>query len=184
MLEGEAGHDQLNGAGGNDWLTGGRGHDGLYGGDGNDVLDGGRGHDRLKGGDGNDVYLLEERPGHDVISDSGGKDAISLRGVARDELDFAYADGDLVVGLPQGEVLIENWFGVGRIEEIATDNGLLTAADIEALLSSEAQSLKSNATASPPRDDEFPTNGVNDSDFLYRDTAHNLTNPEAEAFLF
>jgi len=55
ILVGGAGHDMLTGGGGNDRLHGGTGNDTLSGLDGNDTLLGGLGDDQLNGGNGTDT---------------------------------------------------------------------------------------------------------------------------------
>ena len=58
-IEGAAGDDVLTGGDGLDTLAGGAGADTLFGGAGSDRLDGGTGADSLVGGTGNDTYVVD-----------------------------------------------------------------------------------------------------------------------------
>lgn len=58
-IEGNAGANTLNGAGGDDRISGFGGADTLIGGDGNDVLEGGAGADTTSGGLGNDLHYVD-----------------------------------------------------------------------------------------------------------------------------
>ena len=64
---------QADGAGGDDWMSGGAGKDKLTGGDGDDVLGGGAAKDKLNGGDGVDDFLF------DVKLKKAGVDKLRLR---------------------------------------------------------------------------------------------------------
>jgi VCBS repeat-containing protein len=71
ILAGGAGDDALDGGTGNDILTGGTGNDTLDGGIGGDILTGETGNDALIGGAGSDTYIYNLGDGADVIVDSG-----------------------------------------------------------------------------------------------------------------
>ncbi|MCP9483738.1 fasciclin domain-containing protein [Shimia sp. CNT1-13L.2] len=85
VLSGQRGNDVLIGEEGRDRIFGGRGEDTIDGGTGNDILVGGYGDDtfRFKAGDGND-YILDFRPGHDVIDLSGYDGIDSFDDIAHD----------------------------------------------------------------------------------------------------
>jgi Ca2+-binding RTX toxin-like protein len=65
-LDGGAGNDSIEGAGGNDIIYGGAGNDGLLGGAGDDIVYGGSGNDVISSGQGTD--LLWGGAGRDVFS--------------------------------------------------------------------------------------------------------------------
>jgi Ca2+-binding RTX toxin-like protein len=102
---------------------------------GNDILDGGGGNDIdfLYGGGGNDTYIFNEGYGLDVIDDeSGSSDSLQLgAGISPDNVELERAGDNLVVrpfGDPltnQDIILIQNWFGDGRIENIRFSNGIV-----------------------------------------------------------
>ncbi len=66
--------NKVDGAGGNDTITGGDLNDWLYGGDGDDSLSGGAGDDRLSGGAGNDT--VSGGAGNDFIYGDDGNDSL------------------------------------------------------------------------------------------------------------
>ncbi|MDR0808332.1 MAG: hypothetical protein LBE86_04270 [Gemmobacter sp.] len=131
-LQGGAGHDQLTGNGGANWLAGGAGNDLLIGGAGRDWLSGGPGNDILIGGSGADRFVFE-----------GGQDRIRDFNRAEDRL---LLDTDLL-GLPPGlsaQGVVDRWgedlgdsvaldFGkVGRIvlEHVPTLTGLAQVIEL------------------------------------------------------
>ncbi|WP_310795057.1 beta strand repeat-containing protein [Neotabrizicola shimadae] len=69
-IEGAAGDDVLTGIDGLDTLTGGAGADTLFGGAGSDRLDGGTGADSLVGGTGSDTYVVDNAGDLVVESDT------------------------------------------------------------------------------------------------------------------
>jgi Ca2+-binding RTX toxin-like protein len=81
-LTGGAGGDHIEGGDGEDRLFGAGGDDTLIGGAGDDFIDGGAGHNVLEGGPGFDTYALSVQDGMVEISDSDGRGAIVLNGVA------------------------------------------------------------------------------------------------------
>jgi Ca2+-binding RTX toxin-like protein len=70
----------LNGAGGDDALTGGDGNDTLNGGDGDDRLTGGKGADVLSGGDGDDTFVWTDPDGSDTVNGDAGNDLLQASG--------------------------------------------------------------------------------------------------------
>src|SRR2546423_3079920 len=77
-LSGTASADTINGAGGNDFLAGNDGDDSIVGGAGNDTIYGDGGNDWIEGGSGNDL-----------LSGSGGQDSLVFR-------EFGTANADSV----------------------------------------------------------------------------------------
>ena len=79
MLRGNQGNDTLVGGTGSDTLLGGAGDDDLRGDGGRDTLNGGAGNDLLSGGAAPDTFVMQLRPGDDVITDfDDGKDKIDI----------------------------------------------------------------------------------------------------------
>ena len=70
----------IDGAGGNDAITGGTAGDSLSGGSGNDTLSGGAGNDTLIGGSGDDVYVLASTDSGDTLveNDNEGTDEVRI----------------------------------------------------------------------------------------------------------
>lgn len=155
-IGGGAGHDQIGGAAGNDTLDGGQGNDSLSGDEGNDsllggdgddllsgggasdTLSGGDGKDELQGGGGSDTYVFNPGNAQDLISDSGG-DADVLRfgaGIQAATTQVSRVDDDLLVrftGAPSDQVLIDNYFGAGLVDQFRfADGGTWSATAIRA----------------------------------------------------
>jgi Ca2+-binding RTX toxin-like protein len=126
-------------------LIGTSGDDQLIGFDGrNDILDGGQGSDALIGKTGDDTYRYGFGDGADSVQDTGGVDRLQFKaGVTRDQVDFTFVNGDLLVTLKQsGERLVI--FGNGGtnasrfIESFVFANGdTLTHSDVVALIRSQ-----------------------------------------------
>jgi Ca2+-binding RTX toxin-like protein len=75
-VDGAGGNDVITGGTSNDNLFGGSGNDTLIGGDGDDRLDGGTGSDKMTGGNGGDTYVVDA-PGDSIAeSGSGGSDMV------------------------------------------------------------------------------------------------------------
>lgn len=70
MVDGAAGNDNITGGTSDDTLLGGTGADTVTGGLGNDALDGGIGADRMVGGKGDDTYYVDSLS--DVVAESAG----------------------------------------------------------------------------------------------------------------
>ena len=75
IIEGDSGTDTINGRGGNDDITGDSDNDTINGGSGNDTIDGGSENDLLTAGAGDDVVL--GGTGNDTINGNGGDDDIN-----------------------------------------------------------------------------------------------------------
>ena len=82
-LSGNDGDDRLQGGKGNDFLAGGGGDDIIKGGVGNDTVEGGAGDDEIEGGKGNDY--LRGGQGNDTIHGDSGNDDI-VGGAGKDTL--------------------------------------------------------------------------------------------------
>ena len=102
----ETGHNYIDGAGGDDTLTGDEGHDIIFGGTGNDALQGNGGHDVLDGGAGNDV--LHGGAGLDRLTGYDGNDTI-YGDAGKDYIFSGYGD-DIIVG-GTGDDIIDDDFG-------------------------------------------------------------------------
>lgn len=76
IVDGAAGNDSITGGGGDDSLVGGLGNDTLIGGNGDDRLDGGLGNDSMLGGNGSDTYVVNAVT--DVVIENGtsGSDTV------------------------------------------------------------------------------------------------------------
>lgn len=75
-VDGAGGNDVLTGGPGADLLMGGAGADTLIGGHGDDYLDGGSGADTLTGGNGSDTYVVDH-PGDKIVETGvGGTDTV------------------------------------------------------------------------------------------------------------
>jgi Ca2+-binding RTX toxin-like protein len=75
-MTGSAGNDRLDGDDNNDVLNGGGGRDTIYGGSGNDTINGGTGADSIQGDEGND--RINGGAGNDTITGGAGNDTIDV----------------------------------------------------------------------------------------------------------
>jgi Ca2+-binding RTX toxin-like protein len=75
-VDGAGGNDVLTGGPGADLLLGGAGNDTLIGGPGDDYLDGGPGADTLTGGNGSDTYVVDHAGDKIVETGVGGTDTV------------------------------------------------------------------------------------------------------------
>jgi Ca2+-binding RTX toxin-like protein len=75
-VDGAGGNDVLTGGPGADLLVGGAGADTLLGGPGDDYLDGGSGADTLTGGNGSDTYVVDHAGDKIVETGVGGTDTV------------------------------------------------------------------------------------------------------------
>ena len=111
---------ELEGTTADDELVGGSGNDTINGNAGNDVLIGNLGDDLLDGGAGNDTYVYNLGDGNDIIKDFGRYDTIRLgTGITPDNISLTANDTDMIMTLPNGEVVtILNWFNqiIGSFE--------------------------------------------------------------------
>lgn len=101
FLSGSAGHDSLYGGTGNDVLEGGTGFDSLFGEDGDDIMSGGSDQDTLSGGSGNDA--MDGGSGHDMLHGDDGED--SLIGGSGDDTLNGGTDKDDLKGGPGADIL-------------------------------------------------------------------------------
>ncbi|MBF0306263.1 MAG: hypothetical protein HQL41_11505 [Alphaproteobacteria bacterium] len=77
-VDGAAGDDTLSGGSFSQRLDGGAGNDKLYGGTGEDMLVGGTGNDTLDGGVGNDRLVMSDLDANDSLSGGTGNDVLRL----------------------------------------------------------------------------------------------------------
>nr|WP_255616518.1 calcium-binding protein [Microvirga puerhi] len=121
VLTGNAGHNYIYAADGNDTVDGGAGHDTLYGAGGNDSLLGGAGNDVINGGDGNDIVY--GGAGADYLDGGSGNDTLSYfdaQGGVTVKLWANSASGDIA----QGDVIsgFENVSGGAGGDWLEGDN--------------------------------------------------------------
>lgn len=90
QLYGGAGNDTLSGLTGNDYLSGGAGDDNLNGGDGDDLLEGGEGNDALDGGRGADV--LRGGAGNDTLGGAAGSFDAGYYQMVGSPYSYSYVD--------------------------------------------------------------------------------------------
>jgi Ca2+-binding RTX toxin-like protein len=97
-VDGAAGNDTVTGTGFADDLRGAAGKDSLYGGGGNDHLAGGLGNDKLDGGTGDDD--ISGGVGKDILTGGDGADRFAFSEMGstnRDTvLDYSFADNDMI----------------------------------------------------------------------------------------
>ncbi|EEE35135.1 iron-regulated protein FrpC [Rhodobacteraceae bacterium KLH11] len=106
QLNGGRGDDQISGGSGTDYIAGGTGDDQLFGQDGDDIVQGNDGDDALFGGNGDD-WLLGDN-GNDTLSGEGGDDFIQ-GGAGDDVLKGGYGDDQLLGG--EGDDALYFWHG-------------------------------------------------------------------------
>ena len=159
-IDGGDGNDTIDGGDGNDVITGGAGSDDLKGGAGNDTISGGTGNDTIDGGAGNDT--INAGAGDDTVTGGAGDDTITL-GAGKDTVvfgDFGTNGSDTITdfsaandkvdlfGSPVGAVVPNgdigttgfNAVGLGLVD--LADNGIVTAAQIEAVVGTGATQLQ------------------------------------------
>lgn len=124
-LDGFLGNDTLNAGASGDFLRGDEGNDTLNGGIGNDTLDGGAGQDALRGGDGDDVYIYQNAPVLDSITDTDGVDTLTFGSEFEIEnMSIEYSGSTLAVKSgSQTLVNILNATTTGQIEYISFADG-------------------------------------------------------------
>lgn len=105
-LDGAGGNDDITGTALNDYLVGGAGNDTLSGGAGSDMLLGGRGVDVMRGGLGNDNYQVDNSADKVVETTSAGIDSVFS------SINFKLPDN------------VENLVSTGSLGLILTGNGL------------------------------------------------------------
>src|SRR5690606_41542733 len=117
LLQGAEGNDTLSGGGGNDILEGGAGNDSLGGDAGNDILEGGAGNDSLSGGADSDVYRFSRGWGQDTLSNydtsTGKVDAIEFAGdIAPSDIQITRSGNALILSLvgSTDKVTVNNYF--------------------------------------------------------------------------
>ena len=93
ILAGDAGSNEIYGAGGTDWIFGRAGNDLLRGGHGDDFIFGETGHDDIDGGYGNDVLVGGAGFDDFIFTGNWGDDWIGDFDVAQDDLDFTNVNG-------------------------------------------------------------------------------------------
>jgi VCBS repeat-containing protein len=141
----------------NQSIFGGKGSERIYGLDGNDVitgnqgddvLDGGAGNDLLDGGQGSDTYVLQLGGGHDTVIDAAGDlDGVVVQGnVAPEDIRYRRDGDNLVVSIANTDdaLVLTNWFGAGRIEQVVVGDTVIDAAVIEALFSNQAPTVQND----------------------------------------
>ncbi|EBJ5114620.1 hypothetical protein DV589_24970 [Salmonella enterica] len=148
-FDGADGHDNIYGNGGNDFLSGGEGNDSIYAGKGNDFLNGGKGDDHLHGGEGNDTYIINKNEGHDVISDTSGKnDLLVLENINSDELSFKQNGRDLKLIFDNSEnsVTFRDWFYYEHMKSTHENYQIKNKTDnkIEAILTKDKKVITSD----------------------------------------
>ncbi|MCG8472638.1 MAG: hypothetical protein MI742_12400, partial [Desulfobacterales bacterium] len=117
-----------------DRFEGGWAEDHFQGDAGSDHFTGGYGDDRLEGGDGDDHYLYASGDGSDTIHDSSGNDRLRISGVSSSEVGFWRDGDDLLVGVGQETLTIEEGLSQGEVERIELDGGLVMTANAAAQL--------------------------------------------------
>lgn len=120
VINGFAGNDQLHGIEGNDILRGNAGDDTLYGNAGNDVLIGGAGKDFLVGGDGKDIYQFEN------LTDSvnGQRDVVEGFRHGEDKIDLTLlhvAANDVQISVANGITTVSIANSNFAVDFIASD---------------------------------------------------------------
>ncbi|MEQ8321211.1 MAG: LamG-like jellyroll fold domain-containing protein [Rhodospirillales bacterium] len=119
LISGNDGHDKLYGFSGDDILNGGSGNDSLFGDAGDDVMDGGTGHDYLSGGAGNDTLTAGD--GDDTLDGGSGNDDmfggtghdVMLGGEGNDDLEGGHGDDRLYGG--DGDDALDGGTGHDRL---------------------------------------------------------------------
>jgi len=132
--------DASSGDDGDNRIIGTAGNDIIDAKAGNDTLYGGRGDDVLIGGPGSDGYVYLQGDGNDIVIDltSGTDDVDELvlaGGIAPADVDaFRIGDRDLLLVVPEGSILVSDFFGApgAGIERVVFDHApAWTREDIE-----------------------------------------------------
>lgn len=136
-LKGGDGNDSIWGNIGDDSGRGGEGDDLLAGFDGNDTLDGeagedelrgGRGDDLLHGGDGADLFVFAGNIGIDRVADfEPGLDRIRIGtpDLGPGDLMMSRSDGDVIIDLPGGRIILD-----GLADDGISPSGFLDAGHV------------------------------------------------------
>ncbi len=138
--------ETLMGTGHDDVFTGGDLADHFMGLGGDDIFTGGLGNDRLEGGDGDDTYTYTNGDGSDTLRDTAGNDQIQFSGLGRSDLAFWANGDDLLIGIGQETLTIEDGLiQAGAVETIAlADGSTLTATATRQLVEAMAQFAADN----------------------------------------
>ncbi len=138
--------ETLMGTGHDDVFTGGNLADHFMGLGGDDIFTGGLGNDRLEGGDGDDTYTYTNGDGSDTLRDTAGNDQIQFSGLGRSDLAFWANGDDLLIGIGQETLTIEDGLSqAGAVETIAlADGSTLTATATRQLVEAMAQFATDN----------------------------------------
>ncbi len=138
--------ENLMGTGHDDVFTGGDLADHFMGLGGDDIFTGGLGNDRLEGGDGDDTYTYTNGDGSDTLRDTAGNDQIQFSGLGRSDLAFWANGDDLLIGIGQETLTIEDGLSqAGAVETIAlADGSTLTATATRQLVEAMAQFATDN----------------------------------------
>ncbi|MBQ0713509.1 MAG: cadherin-like domain-containing protein [Porticoccus sp.] len=140
--------DRLFGLGGDDILTGA---------EGDDLLNGGEGNDLLVGDKGDDTYIFAAGSGQDTVDNSTSNkrdtDVLKFTGdITADMLLFSQSGDDLLIGLSgtTDSVMVQNWYTdeASQVEEVHTDDAVIYASDVDALVSAMASFSIPEDTAS------------------------------------
>ncbi len=132
--------DASSGDDGDNRIIGTAGNDVIDAKAGNDTLYGGRGDDVLIGGPGSDGYVYLQGDGNDIVIDltSGTDDVDELvlaGGIAPADVEaFRIGDRDLLLVVPEGSILVSDFFGApgAGIERVVFDHApAWTREDIE-----------------------------------------------------
>jgi len=122
--------------------------DQIDGGAGNDTIRGNHGNDYLLGGDGNDIYQFAAGDGADVINNlsnapSADNDALSIEGIARENLWLSRHNDDLVIDVLGGStdaITIQDWYAnAGQmLDSIQAGSSTLLASSVNTLVTAMA----------------------------------------------
>ncbi len=130
-----------------DRLFGLGGDDTLIGAEGDDLLNGGEGGDILVGDKGDDTYIFAAGYGQDTVDNSTSNnrdtDILKFTGdITSDLLLFSQSGNDLLIGVSgtADSVTVQNWYTdeVSQVEEIHTEDAVIYAGDVDALVSAMA----------------------------------------------
>jgi Ca2+-binding RTX toxin-like protein len=156
--------NRIDGAGGNDTITGGNRDDVLTGSFGNDILNGGGGNDYLLGGTGTDT--LNGQDGNDVL-ESGGEGGTLDGGADNDELiagTASFGAAETLIGGDGNDII--RHVGLGSAEIVYGDDNAGNSAndgDDTVLFSTSSLGVKSTVTLGGGRD----TLGFDDGSVIF-----------------